>query len=82
LIKQIDSIRPLVIVTLGRISTQNLLNTKDPITKLRGVWHKFQGIRVMPTFHPSYLQRFPRERHKTWEDMQQVLEYLATREED
>jgi uracil-DNA glycosylase family 4 len=82
LFKQIDAIRPLVIVTLGKIATQNLLKTKDPITKLRGNWRKFQGIRVMPTFHPSYLNRFPKERHKTWNDMQQVMEYLATHEED
>jgi DNA polymerase len=82
LFKQIDSIRPLVIVTLGRIATQNLLDTKEPITKLRGTWQKFHGIRVMPTFHPSYLNRFPKERIKTWNDMQQVMEYLATHEED
>ena len=82
LFKQIDSIRPLVIVTLGRIATQNLLDTKDPITKLRGRWQKFHDIRVMPTFHPSYLNRFPKERIKTWQDMQQVMEYLATHEED
>ena len=82
LFKQIDSIRPLVIVALGRIATQNLLDTKEPITKLRGHWQKFKGIRVMPTFHPSYLLRFPKERQKTWKDMQQVMEYLATHEED
>jgi DNA polymerase len=84
LIKQIESIRPLVIVTLGKIATNYLLQLKPdtPITKLRGNWQKFQGIRVMPTFHPSYLQRFPKERHKTWEDMQQVMEYLAAHEED
>lgn len=82
LIKQIESIQPLVIVTLGRIATQSLLNTKDPITKLRGKWQKFQGIRVMPTFHPSYLLRSPKERLKTWEDMQQVMEYLADHEEN
>jgi len=82
LFKQIDSIRPLVIVTLGRIATQNLLDTREPITKLRGTWQKFHGVRVMPTFHPSYLNRFPKERHKTWKDMQQVMEYLATHEED
>lgn len=84
LIKQIESIRPLVIVTLGKIATNYLLQLKPdtPITKLRGNWQKFTGIRVMPTFHPSYLQRFPKERHKTWGDMQQVMEYLAAHEED
>lgn len=82
LVKQIESIQPLVIVTLGRIAAHNLLNTKAPITKLRGTWQKFQGIPVMPTFHPSYLLRSPKERRKTWDDMQQVMEYLATHEED
>jgi uracil-DNA glycosylase family 4 len=82
LITQIESIRPRVIVTLGKIATNNLLNTDAQITKIRGNWQKFQNIRVMPTFHPSYLLRFPKERHKTWEDMQQVMEYLAAHEED
>jgi len=80
--KQIRSIRPRVIVTLGKVATQALLGVGGPITKMRGNWQKYQGIRVMPTFHPSYLLRFPKERHKTWSDMQQVMEYLAAHEED
>ncbi len=82
LIKQIESIRPKVLVTLGRVATHNLLKTTTPLTKLRGNWQKFQNIKVMPTFHPSYLLRFPKERHKTWDDMQRVMEYLAAHEED
>jgi DNA polymerase len=84
LIKQIEAIGPQVIVTLGKIATNHLLQLKidTPITKLRGNWQKFKGIRVMPTFHPSYLLRFPKERRKTWEDMQQVMEYLAAHETD
>ncbi len=77
---QIATIRPRVIVTLGKISTQTLLNTKEPLTRLRGQWQRYDQIRVMPTFHPSYLLRFPKERQKTWEDMQRVLEYLAGQE--
>jgi DNA polymerase len=80
--KQIKAIRPLVIVTLGRIAAQALLGTKEPLTKMRGRWQRYDDIRVMPTFHPSYLLRFPQERHKTWEDMQQVMEYLAAHAED
>lgn len=75
--KQIEAIQPRVIVTLGKIATQALLKTAAPLTRLRGTWHKYQGIPVMPTFHPSYLLRLPRERHRTWEDMQQVMERLA-----
>jgi uracil-DNA glycosylase len=80
--KQIQAIRPQVIVTLGRIAVQALLGTKEPLTKMRGRWQTYHDIRVMPTFHPSYLLRFPQERHKTWDDMQQVMEYLAAHEED
>jgi uracil-DNA glycosylase family 4 len=75
--EQIEAIRPRVIVTLGRIAAHALLGTKAPLTRLRGRWQKYHDIRVMPTFHPSYLLRFPKERHKTWDDMQQVMEYLA-----
>jgi uracil-DNA glycosylase family 4 len=81
LLQQIKAVRPQVIVTLGKIATQALLGTKEPITRLRGRWQRFDHIRVMPTFHPSYLLRFPKERHKTWEDMQQVMEYLAEAED-
>jgi DNA polymerase len=75
--KQIRAIRPRVIVTLGRPATHALLNTKVPLTRLRGQWQRYYDIRVMPTFHPSYLLRAPQERHKTWADMQQVMEYLT-----
>jgi uracil-DNA glycosylase len=78
---QIAAIRPRVIVTLGKIATQAVLSTKEPITKMRGQWQHYDHLRVMPTFHPSYLLRFPKERIKTWEDMQRVLEYLAEPEE-
>ncbi|MFZ5453687.1 MAG: uracil-DNA glycosylase [Thermodesulfobacteriota bacterium] len=81
LFKQIEAIKPRVIVTLGRVATQAVLGTQAPLTRLRGQWRKHRETRVMPTFHPSYLLRFPKERHKTWEDMQQVMEYLAAYEE-
>jgi len=79
--KQILAIRPRVIVTLGRIATHALLGTKEPLTRLRGHWQRYRDIRVMPTFHPSYLLRSPQERRKTWDDMQQVMGYLADHEE-
>ncbi len=75
--KQIEAIQPRVIVTLGRVATQALLATHTPLTRLRGRWQTYRGIPLMPTFHPSYLLRFPQERHKTWEDMQQVMARLA-----
>ena len=79
--KQIKAIRPRVIVVLGRIAAHALLGTKEPITRLRGHWQKYHDIRVMPTFHPSYLLRMPQERRKTWDDMQQVMEYLTDHED-
>jgi DNA polymerase len=57
LYKQIDAIRPAVIVALGAPATRTLLNTRIGITKLRGQWHDFRGVAVMPTFHPAYLLR-------------------------
>jgi len=80
--KQIEAIRPQVIVTLGRVATQNLLDTAVPLTRMRGQWQRYKKVRVMPTFHPSYLLRFPQERRKTWEDMQQVMELLTRYEEN
>jgi DNA polymerase len=77
---QIAAIRPKAIVTLGKIATQALLGIKEPITKVRGQWRRYDHIRVMPTFHPAYLERSPQERWKTWEDMQRVMEYLAEQE--
>jgi uracil-DNA glycosylase family 4 len=79
--KQIAAIRPRVLVTLGRPAAHALLETKAPLTRLRGQWQRYNDIRVMPTFHPSYLLRFPQERLKTWDDMQQVMEYLAAHED-
>ena len=73
LLKQIQAIRPRIIVTLGAVATHALLESKDSLNRLRGNWQQWQGIPVMPTFHPSYLLRVPQQRIKTWEDMQKVL---------
>jgi DNA polymerase len=75
--QQIRAIGPKVIVTLGNVPTQNLLNTKQGITKMRGVWQEYEGIPVMPTFHPSYLLRSPGEKKWVWVDIQNVLRKLG-----
>jgi DNA polymerase len=75
--KQIAAIRPKVIVTLGNVPTQNLLGTKQGITRMRGTWQEYHGIPVMPTFHPSYLLRSPGEKKKVWEDIQLVMAKLG-----
>ena len=81
LLKQIKAIRPQIIVTLGAIATHALLETKAPISRLRGNWQRWQGIAVMPTFHPSYLLRVPQDRQKTWEDMQKVMAIYRSQDE-
>ncbi len=80
LIQQIEIVEPKVIVALGGTAVEGLLNIeKAGITKLRGNWQEFQGIPVMPTYHPSYLLRNQSnaEKRKVWEDMLAVLERLG-----
>jgi DNA polymerase len=71
LFQQIAAIRPKVIVTLGAPATRTLLDTRVGITRLRGTWHEYAGIPVMPTFHPAYLLRAytAENRRKVWEDI-------------
>jgi DNA polymerase len=75
---QIDIIRPKVIVTLGRVALQSLMdNTSLKISGVRGRFLEYRGIPVMPTFHPAYLLRNPAEKWKTWADAQKALERLS-----
>jgi DNA polymerase len=74
--QQLSVIKPQVIITLGRFATQTLLHTKDPISRVRGHWHEYEGIPLMPTFHPAYLLRSPAGKRDVWEDMKQVLQRL------
>lgn len=77
LIAQLDAIRPKVICALGTFAAQTLLKTKDPISRLRGRWHAYQDIPLMPTFHPAYLLRNPAEKKTVWGDVQTVMERLG-----
>ena len=76
LMRQIDAIRPRVIVALGKFAAQTLLQTTDPITRLRGRFYTLGGVQVMPTFHPSYLLRTPSAKREVWEDMKKVMAVL------
>ncbi len=76
LIREIAVVRPEVIVVLGNTAMKNLLDTKEGITKLRGNFQDYNGIKVMPTFHPAYLLRDPTKKRETWEDMKKVRAYL------
>jgi len=79
LLRQLRSINPEVIVGLGKSASHTLLETKEPISKLRGRFRDFHGIPLMPTYHPSYLLRSGGNSDSfwdVWEDMTQVLQLL------
>jgi len=76
LLAQIRLVRPRVIVSLGRISAQTLLSSGTAIGRLRGRWHRFEGVDLMPTFHPAYLLRSPEKKKEAWQDLQLVMEKL------
>lgn len=74
--RQLASLQPQVIVTLGSFATQTLLDTSQPISSLRGHWQNHAGIAVMPTYHPAFLLRNPAVKREVWEDMKQVMTRL------
>jgi len=77
--EQITLIQPKLMVALGGVAMRGLFGVDQPMKSLRGRWHQFAGIPVMPTFHPSYLLRNQSltEKRKVWEDMLLVLERLG-----
>ncbi len=75
--REVAVVRPKVIVVLGATAAQNLLETKVPIGKLRGHFHDYLGVKVMPTFHPAYLLRDPHKKREVWEDMKKVRDLLS-----
>jgi DNA polymerase len=76
LLREIAVAQPEVIVVLGNTAMKNLLDTKEGITKMRGQFLDYKGIKVMPTFHPAYLLRDPSKKREAWEDMKKVRDYL------
>jgi len=76
LLREIAVAQPEVIVVLGNTAMKNLLDTREGITKLRGRFQDYKGIKVMPTFHPAYLLRDPSKKRETWEDLKKVRDYL------
>jgi uracil-DNA glycosylase family 4 len=77
LLRQIDSIKPKVIVALGKFAAQALLRTSDPITRIRGREYKYRDAVLMPTYHPAYLLRTPSAKREVWEDMKRVKAILS-----
>ena len=74
---QIGAIRPRIIVALGKFAAQTLLRDPTAISRLRGSWREYEGVRLMPTFHPAYLLRSPGEKAKAWEDLKLVVRELG-----
>jgi len=75
---QVRAVQPDVIVALGRFAAQALLETNTPIGRLRGQFHDYLGIPLMPTFHPAYLLRSPEKKRPAWDDLQLVMGKLGT----
>jgi DNA polymerase len=76
--RQLTVIKPDVICALGTFAAQALLDTTLPISKLKGRFHDYNGIRVLPTYHPAYLLRNPGKKRDVWEDMQKLMKALNT----
>jgi uracil-DNA glycosylase len=76
LIRQLEAIRPRVICALGTFAAQTLLKSEAPISVLRGRFHSYQGIPLMPTYHPAYLLRNPGAKKQVWEDVQLIMKTL------
>jgi uracil-DNA glycosylase family 4 len=81
ILREIAVVKPKVIVVLGATAAHNLLQIKTPISRLRGNFQDYFGVKVMPTFHPAYLLRDPHKKREVWEDMKKVRDYLAGSEE-
>jgi DNA polymerase len=77
LFRQIDTVKPKVIVALGKFAAQCLLRTTDPITRIRGREFKYRDAILIPTYHPAYLLRTPSAKREVWEDMKRVRAILA-----
>lgn len=74
--RQVEIIHPKVICALGSFAAQTLLQTDQKISRLRGRFHDYSGIKLMPTYHPAYLLRNPQDKRLVWEDMKMVLKEL------
>ena len=75
--RQLTAIKPDVICALGTFAAQALLDTTLPISKLKGRFHDYNGIRVLPTYHPAYLLRNPDKKRDVWEDMKKLMKALG-----
>jgi len=75
--RQIAAIKPDVICALGTFAAQTLLENKKPISRLRGAFHNYKGLKVLPTYHPAFLLRNPAKKRDVWEDMKILMQSLG-----
>lgn len=78
--RQIALIKPKIILAVGRIAAQNLLNTQQPLSRLRVMLHQLEGVPVTVVHHPAYLLRSPTEKAKAWEDLQFALSVFQSQD--
>ena len=76
LLRQIEIIQPKVLLLLGAVPMKFILD-RTGITRIHGQWFDFNGIKTLPTFHPSFLLRDPRQKRPAWEDLQKVMKALG-----
>src|SRR5215469_7100860 len=77
LLRQIDVVRPKIIVALGAVAAKSLLQINDSMANLRGRTYDFRNSRLIVTYHPAYLLRDPRQKKEAWKDLQRVMQYLG-----
>jgi DNA polymerase len=77
LMRQIDVIKPKVIVALGAVAAKNLLAVNDSMANLRGRWYEFRDSKLLVTYHPAYLLRDPRQKKEAWKDLQMAMRFLG-----
>jgi len=75
--RELLAVRPRIVISFGNTPTRALLGTKKPISQLRGEFHDYRGMSLMPTFNPAYLLRDPTKKREVWEDMKKVRALLA-----
>lgn len=71
--RQLEAIQPEFIVALGKVAAQTLLCTDQAISRLRGRFYDYHGMRLLPTYHPAYLLRSPEKKRDVWEDMKMLM---------
>lgn len=79
--REMAALRPRVIIALGNTPTRALLNTKKPISQVRGEFRDYYDMKVMPTFNPAYLLRDPTKKREVWEDMKKIRAFLAEKKD-